>query len=63
VPGGYNLTQRAESFNVLNRTQPGSPNGEVTVPTQFGIITSTINTTPIGSGTPRQIQFTMRLFF
>jgi hypothetical protein len=57
------LEVRAESFNVLNRTQLGSPNGDVTVPTQFGIITSTINTTPIGSGTPRQIQFIMRLFF
>jgi len=47
----------------LNRTQLGDPSGDVTVPAQFAIIQSTINTTPIGSGTPRQIQFMMRLSF
>ena len=53
----------ADAFNLLNRTQLGDPIGDVTVPSQFGIIQSTINTTPIGSGTPRQIQVMMRLFF
>ncbi len=57
------LEFRAEAFNVLNRTQLGDPTGDVTVPAQFGLIQSTINTTPIGSGTPRQIQFMIRLFF
>jgi hypothetical protein len=54
---------RGEAFNLLNRAQLGDPNGDVTVPAQFGVITSTINTTPIGSGTPRQIQAMLRLFF
>lgn len=57
------LELRAEAFNLLNRAQLGDPTGDVTVPAQFGIIQSTINTTPIGSGTPRQIQLMMRLFF
>ena len=55
------LELRAEAFNTLNRTQLGTPNGDITVPAQFGIIQSTVNTTPIGSGTPRQIQFLLRL--
>ena len=57
------LEIRAEAFNLLNRSQLGDPVGDVTVPSQFGVIQSTINTTPIGSGTPRQIQFMMRLSF
>jgi hypothetical protein len=57
------LEIRAEAFNVLNRSQLGDPTGDVTVPAQFGVIQSTINTTPVGSGTPRQIQFMMRLSF
>ncbi|HEY1337883.1 MAG TPA: hypothetical protein VGF59_10260, partial [Bryobacteraceae bacterium] len=56
-----NLEIRAEAFNVLNRAQLGNPIGDVTVPAQFGIIQSTINTTPIGSGTPRQMQLLLRL--
>jgi len=50
-----------EAFNILNHTQLADPTGDVTVPAQFGIIQSTINTTPIGSGTPRQIQLMLRL--
>jgi hypothetical protein len=57
------LEIRAEAFNILNRAQLGNPTGDVTVPTQFGIIQSTINSTPIGSGTPRQVQLMLRLFF
>ena len=55
------LEVRGEAFNVLNRAQLGNPTGDITVPAQFGIIQSTINTTPIGSGTPRQIQLLLRL--
>jgi hypothetical protein len=63
VRESVHLEIRAEAFNILNRAQLGDPTGDVTVPAQFGIIQSTINTTPIGSGTPRQMQFMMRLFF
>jgi hypothetical protein len=58
-----NIEIRCEAFNILNRAQLSDPAGDVTVPAQFGVIQSTINTTPIGSGTPRQIQFMMRLSF
>jgi Carboxypeptidase regulatory-like domain len=63
VPLGerLHLELRAEAFNALNRTQLGNPTGDITVPAQFGIIQGTINTTPIGSGTPRQIQFLLRV--
>jgi hypothetical protein len=54
---------RVEAFNLLNRAQLGTPNGDVTIPAQFGVIQSAINTTPIGSGTPRQLQFVARLSF
>ena len=57
------LEIRADAFNILNRSQYGDPSGDVTVPSQFGIIQSTINTTPIGTGTPRQIQFMIRASF
>ncbi len=54
---------RSEIFNVFNRAQFADPSGDVTVPSQFGIIQSTVNTTPIGVGTPRQIQFMLRASF
>jgi len=54
---------RSEIFNVFNRSQYGDPSGDITVPAQFGIIQSTINTTPIGTGTPRQVQFMLRVSF
>ncbi len=54
---------RAEAFNIFNRAQYGDPIGDFTVLSQFGVIQSTINTTPIGTGTPRQIQFMMRFGF
>src|SRR5262249_40285240 len=52
---------RSEIFNVFNRAQYGDPSGDITVQSQFGIIQSTVNTTPIGTGTPRQIQFMVRI--
>lgn len=57
------LEFRGEVFNVLNRTQLANPSGDVTVPSQFGIIQATVNSTPIGTGTPRQLQFMLRVSF
>jgi hypothetical protein len=54
---------RGEVFNVFNRSQLGNPSGDIAVPTQFGVIQSIVNTTPIGTGTPRQFQFMLRLSF
>ena len=54
---------RWEVFNVFNRAQLGQPSGDVTVASQFAVIISTINTTPVGTGTPRQMQFMLRADF
>jgi hypothetical protein len=54
---------RSEVFNLFNRAQYADPSGDVTVPAQFGIIQSTVNTSPIGAGTPRELQFALRLSF
>jgi hypothetical protein len=56
-----------EAFNLLNHPQLGAPTANIssasTSPTGFGHITSTVNTSPVGSGTPREIQFLTRLTF
>jgi hypothetical protein len=54
---------RSEVFNTFNRAQYGQPSGNITVPAQFAVITSTVNTTPVGTGTPRQMQFMVRATF
>jgi hypothetical protein len=65
----FAITERAsvefrwEVFNAFNRAQYGQPSGDITVPSQFAVITSTINTTPVGTGTPRQMQFMLRAVF
>ncbi len=57
------LVFRAEGFNIFNRAQYGSPNGNFSS-ASFGQITTTVNgTSPTGSGTPREFQFAMRLKF
>ena len=55
------LDFRWEVFNLVNRSQLGDPSGDLTVPQQFGLILSTINTGPVGTGTPRQMQFVLKL--
>ena len=68
IPFGdrMNLEFRSEFFNILNHPQYGLPQSTFGVP-GFGSITQTVNTTtpvsPIGSGTPREIQFAVRLAF
>jgi hypothetical protein len=58
------LQFRAEAFNIFNRAQFGAPNADFSAgPGEFGVITQPVNTTPIGTGTPRQIQFALRLEF
>jgi hypothetical protein len=60
------LEFRSEFFNIFNHPQYGLPQATFAVP-GFGSITQTVNTTtpvsPIGSGTPREIQFALRLAF
>jgi hypothetical protein len=57
-----NLMLRMEVFNVFNHPQLGNPNVNFSSPL-FGEITSISNTTPIGTGTARSIQFAARFTF
>lgn len=52
-----------EAFNVLNHPQLGAPKANISSSSNFGRITSPINTSPVGAGTPRQFQFFGRLSF
>ncbi len=74
---GGRLEFRSEFYNILNHPQLGAPNAtcnNLTAPGTSGCglvfanITTTVNTavspvTPVGSGTPREMQFALRLDF
>jgi hypothetical protein len=57
---------RSEFYNIFNHPQPGPPLYTFES-SGFGSIQQTVNTTtpisPVGSGTPREIQFALRLEF
>ena len=60
------LSFRADVFNIFNRAQIGKPNVKWTDPksgTTFGAITSPYTSSAVGTGTPRQMQFMLRLSF
>jgi hypothetical protein len=71
------LQFRSEFYNIFNHPQLGAPNatcnnltspGTIGCGSVFANITSTVNTavspvTPVGSGTPREMQFALRLDF
>ncbi len=54
---------RVEVFNVFNRAQFGQPNSNLSTPGNFGTITTTVNEGATGSGTPRQLQLSLRFLF
>jgi hypothetical protein len=60
------LEFRAEFFNIFNHPQYGLPQADFTG-SGFGSIIQTVNTTtpvsPVGSGTPREMQFALRVAF
>jgi hypothetical protein len=68
----FNLTERAslqfraEFFNLFNHPQYGLPQADFTA-SGFGVISQTVNTTtpvsPVGSGTPREMQFALKVAF
>jgi hypothetical protein len=66
---GAQLQFRCESFNLFNRAQYSLPLEEIwlpvtaTSPASIEPQVSTATTTPIGTGTPREIQFALRLEF
>lgn len=67
-----NLEFRSEFFNIFNHPQYGLPQSDISPYLAgqqgvFGNITQTVNTTtpvsPVGTGTPREIQFSLKLAF
>jgi hypothetical protein len=60
------LEFRSEFFNIFNHPQYGLPQATFGIP-GFGSIVQTVNTTtpasPVGSGTPREMQFAVRIGF
>jgi hypothetical protein len=64
-----NLEFRSEFFNIFNHPQLGPPQSTFNPSntTGFGSIITTVNTStpisPVGSGTPREIQFALRIAF
>jgi hypothetical protein len=62
------LQFRAEFFNIFNRAQYGLPLADFSsyqpdAANDFGQIIASANTGPVGTGTPRQTQFSFRLGF
>ncbi|HXA07044.1 MAG TPA: TonB-dependent receptor [Bryobacteraceae bacterium] len=53
---------RVEAFNLLNHPTYGDPASDISAGS-FGIITSVLNSGATGIGTPRRIQFMLRLEF
>jgi len=58
----FQLQFRAEAFNLLNRPMYALPNGLISA-SDFGKIYLPLNTTPVGMGTPRQLQFMLKMQF
>jgi hypothetical protein len=58
----FGLNFRAEAFNLFNHPIYASPSGNVSSG-GFGQITSILNTGAVGTGTPRRVEFAMRLDF
>lgn len=56
------LQFRAEAFNIFNHALFASPDGLVSA-SDFGVIYLPLNTTPVGMGTPRQMQFMLKMLF
>jgi len=57
------LDFRAELFNVFNRAQYGDPQANLSSLATFGQITTACNTEPTGTGTPWEVQFSIKLLF
>ena len=52
-----------EGFNMLNHPQLAAPSANISSTSNFGHITSPVNTSPVGAGAPRQLQFLARFAF
>ena len=75
LPERGRLEFRSEFYNIFNHPQLGQPQAACNIstsipvgcPSGFGSVINSLNTvspvTPVGSGTPREIQFALRLEF
>ena len=52
-----------EVFNLMNHPQLGNPGVNISSTSSFGKITAPVNTSPVGAGTPRQLQVMARFSF
>jgi hypothetical protein len=53
---GLRLDFRAEFFNLFNHAQFGLPGADISTPSTFGIINTSVNN-------PRVMQFALKLYF
>ncbi len=58
-----NLVFRGEAFNLFNHPQYGTPLANFSSSANFGQITTELNASGVGTGTPRELQFALRLEF
>jgi hypothetical protein len=47
----------------LDRAQYANPLADISAPSTFGRITTVVNTSPTGSGTPRQFEIGAKVVF
>ncbi|MDQ6760766.1 MAG: hypothetical protein M3Z32_13015 [Acidobacteriota bacterium] len=57
------ISFRAEAFNVFNHPIFGNPGANISALSTFGRITGILNNGAVGTGTPRRMQFMLRLDF
>jgi hypothetical protein len=53
----------AQIFNIMNHPQLGALAANISSAATFGLITAPVNTSPVGAGGPRQMQFFGRVSF
>jgi hypothetical protein len=58
-----NLVFRGEAFNIFNHPQYGLPLSNYSTANTFGEINTELNASGVGTGTPRELQFALRLEF